>query len=271
VEVLDLLPPVPGPSPSFAPAGPRPGSTNLAARIGLVLSLVLVLAGVAGAVAKSGDDGTDGRRTTAAADPLDEDPASGPAGADADPLDADPLDAPAAVEVPDGFELRQGDGMALAVPADWTSLDRDDIRRITTGENVERAFPDLDPSMIDAVTSAVDGGAIFMAIDTSGPDAGRNINMIRVSGEAPLGILDATIEEQYADMGFPAEVLDTERHDTPLGTALRVRVRETVGGEDLEIVQYYVPFDGSTYIITGTAADDVVDQAVGTLRAGDTV
>jgi hypothetical protein len=262
-DVLDLVPP---PPPVLPAAAGRPAPSNLSARIGLVLSAVLALAGIVSAAVKAGD-GDGAKRTTTAAEAT-HDPATTPtATASGD----DPLGASTPAEVPPGFEVRHGDGLSLAVPADWRSLDADDLHRIVSGENLSAAFPDIDDSMVDAADRAVDGGALFMAMDTTGPDRGRSINAIKVRGEAPLGILEDSLGDQLAESGLPAKVVDTERRDTPLGRALRVQLRETVAGQDLEIVQYYVPFDGSTYIVTGTAADDIVDQAVQTLRVGDTV
>jgi hypothetical protein len=264
VDLLDL---VGRPTPHSAGPAPRRADAHLAARIGLVLSLVLALAGVASAIAKSGDDGG-GSPATAGIDVAD-DPSPSTTAATA--AEDDPLAASTPAEAPPGFEIRQGDGLSLAVPSEWRSLDKESIGRLVDGDRLADVFPDLDESMAAAVARAVDGGVVFMAIDASGADAGRNINVLRVSGAAPLGMVEASLEQQLAQAGIPAEVLGTERRDTPLGRALRVHFVETVGEDDVQVVQYYVPFDGETYIVTGTATDDVVDQAIQTLRVGDTV
>jgi hypothetical protein len=252
--ILDLTP-----VPPAACAAAKAGPSNLAARIGLVLALVVALAGVVSAVAKSGDDGKPTTTASAGTRPNQADDAE------------DPLEASTPAEIPAGFEVRQGKGLSLAVPADWQSLDAGDLQSILDGEALDQAVPDLDPSVRDAMQGAIDHGALFMAIDTSGPDGGRNINALRVLGEAPLDDLFDEVKAEYEQAGFPVQVLGSERRDTALGDSLRISIRGTIGGRDVEVIQYYVPFDGHTYIVTGTGTDDIVDQAIQTLRVGDAV
>jgi hypothetical protein len=266
VDVVDLV--HIAASPSVPAPVPAPGSPPAQrwARAGLVLAVVLALAGVVSAVAKSGDDD---RSTTASAgarphaDEVDEPQVD-------EPEVDDPLGAIAPADVPAGFEVRQGDGLSIAVPADWQSLDRSDLEQILTG-GVEQLYPDLDRGTRSAMESMAERGALFMAMDTTGPDAGRSINALRVLGEAPLDEIYDAVKAEYAGAGFHAEVLGGERRDTPLGEAMRISVRQTVDGRTLDMVQYCVPFDGHTFIVTGTSTGGIIDTAIQTLRVSDAV
>jgi hypothetical protein len=264
IDLVDIVP-------SSAPAAPKARPSDLLARIGLVLALVVALAGVVSAVARSGDDG--GKPTTTASS------GSTPSGDKADDADKadhskagadDPLKASTAADIPSGFEVRRGNKLSMAVPADWRSLDGDDLQQVLDG-GVRELYPDLDPSLRDAMQDMASRGALFMAVDTSGPDAGRSINAIRVLGEAPLDDVYDQVVQQYRSMGAGIAVEGSERRDTPLGEALRITAHQTIAGREITLVQYYVPFDGHSYIVTGTGTDGIVDQAVQTLRVGDAV
>jgi hypothetical protein len=257
-------------TPARVPGAAKSGPSNRAARLGLVLAIVVALAGVVSAVAKSGDDARPTTTASSGAAP-EADEADHPTD-QPDPAEAvaDPLAASTPAVAPAGFEIRRGNHLSMAVPVDWRSLDGDDLQQILDG-GVDELYPDLDPSIRDAMQSMVGRGALFMAVDTTGPDAGRSINAIRVLGEAPLDDIEDQIKAQYRSMGVGIEVVGSERRDTPLGEALRIEAHQEIAGHDVTMVQYYVPFDGHSYIVTGTETDGIVDQAVQTLRVGDAV
>jgi hypothetical protein len=259
---LDDLPAVPG-----VPAGPTTlvvrsglssGSVGMqkAARVGLVLAVVVALAGVVGAFTKSSGDGG-GLRVAgeATSDPL--------AGAPADETD-DPF------LVPDGYQLVQGDGVYLAVPAGWRSLDRQVLARMFDEDTIAELYPDMPEEERGVVHDAVRSGVLFLTIDPDPAHHGRNISIARLPGRVPLSQIRGIVANEFEVAGLAVEITSTREVETPLGTAMRVEYEGTIVGEHVVGVQYYAPADdGEMILVTGTGDPEATDQAAQTLHLGE--
>ncbi len=165
--------------------------------------------------------------------------------------------------VPDGFAIMAGEGVTLAVPEGWTAMDLADLG--LSMDEMEELYPETDPGFLRMSISAAEEGAVFMAIELAGADAGDNVNVIGIPMELPLDELDDTFFAMLEEEGM--DVLDRTRIDHPLGPAMRITMAMRVGDLEFEAVQLYLPVDGDTYVITVTAADPAVaDQIVDSFR-----
>jgi hypothetical protein len=230
----------------------RAPRADRAARIGLVLSVVLALVGAVCAVGRSGDDTTS---TTNGASPAVHEP---------DPTSTTITGVPSAV-VPTGFHLVTGPDVSLVVPEDWTTMDPAELHM--SKAQLRSLYPDLDPDLLEAATAAAQKGAIFMAVDTAGEGRGRSVNVLTIPGELPLDQMDDVIAGVESS---GIEVKETAPIDHPLGPAFRISYGLKVAGLALEGVQVWVPVDGVTYVVTVTASTpQVADQILQSFRVDD--
>lgn len=175
-----------------------------------------------------------------------------------------------APDVPEGFELMEGDGVAMATPAGWELIDAADVAM--GGEQFSQAFPDAPPEMVEQGMNMFEQGAVLVAFDFSDPAFASNVNVIKIPGEAPLGLIKDQAAQQLATLG--GEVIETGRVDVAIGEALRIEYTLDVASPDgssvpARGVQFYVPAGGSTYIVTvtmGSGSAALADQLIETFQ-----
>jgi len=119
-----------------------------------------------------------------------------------------------------------------------------------------------------------ENGAVLVAFDFSGEQFADNVNVVEIPGEAPLEEIEGPATQQLSSLG--GEVLDSGIVDVGPGEALRIEYTLAVALPDgssvpAEGVQYYIPIDGSTYIVTvstGSAVADLADVMIETFSVG---
>ena len=176
----------------------------------------------------------------------------------------------APAEVPEGYVLIEGDGVSIAAPDGWEEIAPEDFAM--TQEEFEAAFPDAPPELIEQASGAFDQGATLLAFDMENPDFSSNVNIASFPGEAPLSLIETQAEKQLDALG--GEVVSSDRVSLPAGDAVRVEYTLDVAAPDGSAVtangvQFYVPADGRTHVITISGLDDVVtisDTMVDTFR-----
>jgi hypothetical protein len=178
--------------------------------------------------------------------------------------------ATAPADVPDGYAVIEGDGVSIATPDHWEEVAPEDFAM--SDEDFAAAFPDAPEGMIEQGTAFFEQGAVLVAFDFTRVDFASNVNIVDAPGEAPLGLLETQIETQIESLGGTLAALD--RVDLPAGEAVRVEYALDIalpggGSTAAQGVQFYVPLDGRTYVITITADDDVAglaDRMIETFR-----
>ncbi len=176
------------------------------------------------------------------------------------------------VDVPEGFEVIEGDGVSIAAPGDWTVLDAGDVDM--TSDEFTEAFPDAPPEMVEQGADMFAQGAVLVAFDFTDAAFASNVNIIDVPGEAPLGLVSDQAQQQIQALG--GEVLDHGTVDVAVGEVARVEYTLAVTLPDGSTtptggVQFYVPLDGRTYIITVSSVGEVAelaDRMIDTFRVG---
>lgn len=258
-------PPPTDPTAPMAPVPPGPPPTDeppSGNRTPLIIAGVLaVIALLAAAVLLLGgdDDGDDVVATTTTTetdsttttDPDDE-PTTTTTGSDG----LDPAD------VPDGFVLIEGEGISLVVPDTWEQIEAGDAS--LSDDELAEAFPGADQELLQQGLAAFQQGAVLVAIDVSGTDFANNVNVIETPNEFELDFLERQGRQEIEAVGGVIDQIT--RVDLPLGEAVRVTYTldgflPDGSGFTVEGVQHYVPFDGSTYIITVSAVEDLSDIA----------
>jgi hypothetical protein len=231
------------PSPSSRPSG-----SELPAKVGLALAVLLALLGVVSAVAKSASD--------------DDDRSTGPAPTHQTTTTAE------ALVVPDGFRVLQGDGVYLAVPQGWDTVSSDQLGDAFDDDALRQLYPKATEQERDMIGQLFASGALLMAVDPDPAGGGRNINIVSQPVEIPLGGMEKIAQAQFDQLGLDATVTDSHRVDTPAGEALRIAYTATTLGRTFDGVQFYVPTRGRTYVVTGSFDVAVADQAIATLHLG---
>ena len=226
--------PPPGPPP---PSGLSGGAKGLIVGAA-VLGLLLVVGLVALLVGSDGDDEPGPTTTTARAG-----------------------DDPPVADVPEGFTVVEGDGVAIAAPDEWEEVAPEDFA--LTPDEMEEAFPDAPEGMVEQFSAFFEQGAVLVAFEPSFEFA-SNVNVVDAPGEAPLDIVEGQAEVQLESLG--AEDVRTSRVELPVGDALRIQYSIDAPLPDGSSVpaegeQYYIPVDGRTYIVTVSAAEDVGELA----------
>ena len=266
----DQAPAVPPETWGAPPVGPPPGSgmstgAKVAIAVGGGIVALIVLSVIA--LQFLGEETTRSFQSTGTA--IDE--------ADSDGTDAGGTDdggdgatpvAPA--DLPDGYAVIQGDGVSIATPDHWEEVAPEDFAM--SDEDFAAAFPDAPEGMIEQGTAFFDKGAVLVAFDFTRADFSSNVNVIDAPGEVPMGILEAQIETQIESLG--GTLASLSRVDLPVGEAVRVEYSLDVALPDgsstqAQGVQFYVPLDGRTYVITVTSDEDVsamADQMIETFR-----
>lgn len=190
---------------------------------------------------------------------------------DDDDGDDGPTD-PGDAAVPEGFEVLEGDGVSVATPEGWSLLDAEDVGM--SADDFAAAYPDAPTGMVEQAAGAFDQGAVLIAFDFEGTTFADNITVLEVPTEASVAEIEGVAADQIEVIG--GEVRSSERVDTPLGPAVRLRYSLEVtqpGGSTIvaEGVQHYVPYDGRTFIVTvstGTRDEDLADRIMATFRVG---
>ena len=220
------------------PSGGMSSGAKVALIVGVSILVLVVLAGLAALLL--GTDSTSSSQSTEST------------------ID---VDGGAAVEVPDGYALIEGEGVSIAVPEDWQEIAPDDFAM--SAEEYAEAFPDAPEGMFEQGSMLVDRGAVLAAFGLT-DDFSSNVNILNAPGEAPLGVVEDQVGSELSSFG--AEGLSFDRVDLPAGEALRVEYTLDVAlpdGRSLPAsgVQYYVPFDGRTYIVTVSTRDQIDELA----------
>ncbi len=174
-------------------------------------------------------------------------------------------------DLPDGYTLIEAGGIAIGAPDGWVELDAADMAM--DSEEFGEAFPDAPPGMVEQGLNIFEQGAVLVAFDFTGvTDFSSNLNILDLPGEAPLGAIEGQATSQLATLG--GEVIDSGLVDVAAGEALRIEYTLGVTLPDgsvqpAEGVQFYLPVDGRTYIITistGTGAAALADEMIDTFR-----
>ena len=239
----DQAPTVPPPETWAAPPPGPPPSTGMSsgAKVGLVVGAVVgLLLLIAVAALFLGSDSTsssfEGTGTPIAPD-------------DTTPSNDD-------IALPDGYTLVEGDGVSIGAPDGWEPISPEDFNM--SSEEIEQAFPDAPEGFADQFSVLFEQGAVLVAFEPSTTFA-ANVNIIEVPGEIPLDQTNGEPEAQLETVG--AEVVASGLVDLPAGEAYRVEYTLDVAGADGAVVtsagvQYYLPSQGNTYIITISTLED---------------
>jgi hypothetical protein len=174
-----------------------------------------------------------------------------------------------AAVVPAGFGLLQGDGVSIAAPQQWEIVDPEALA--TQSDAFAKAFPDAPPDALEKGFDAVKEGSVLVAFDLGESDVGSNINIVEVPVEVPLAQVDDYAGQQIRVVG--GEVHQTDVVQLPAGDAVRLEYTIPIALPDgssspVDGVQYYVPLDGHTYIVTVTADAALADRMIETFRVG---
>jgi len=234
----DQAPPVPPPETWAAPpAGPppRPRRANgplivlvsVLGALGLVLLGVLVLRSLGGEA---------------------DDPPSSQAGSP-----------PAPADLPEGYEQLEGEGVSIGAPDTWQEVDPADFRM--SDAELAEAFPDVPEGFMEQTAVAFDEGAVLVAFELDS-EFSSNVNVGDFPGSAPLGLLETEASAQIEKVG--GVVQTSGPVDLPLGEAVHVEYTLDVagpGGDAITAngVQYYLPLEGRTYVVTITSDDPVTE------------
>jgi hypothetical protein len=238
---------------STPPPGPPPPVTSSGgAKIALIIVGSLVGLGLLSVLALA-VLGTESKRSfssvgTAIGGPEDD-------GGDGGDDGAAPVIEPA--DVPDGYAVIEGDGVSIATPDSWKEIAPEDFA--LSDEEFARAFPNAPDGMLETGSSFFEQGAVLVAFDL-GTEFASNVNIISIPGEAPLSLVESQAESQLGSLG--AEVASNEVVQVASGEALRIEYTldvATPGGGTIPAsgVQYYLPLDGRTYIVTVSTGTDV--------------
>lgn len=175
-------------------------------------------------------------------------------------------------DVPDGYAMLEGDGVSLAAPEGWELVAAEDLA--LGGDDFSNAFPDAPEGMVEQGLGLFENGAVLVAFDFSGEQFADNVNVVEIPGEAPLDEIEGPATQQLSSLG--GEVVDSGTVEVASGEALRIEYTLAVALPDgssvpAEGVQYYMPIDGNTYIVTvsaGSGAADLADAMIETFSVG---
>lgn len=261
-EQAPPVPPAAEWSPTAPPPGPPPSSGSSGSKTPLIVAGVIgVLVLLVGALVlfSGGDDDDDDEVITTTTTEEEEDTDT----TDDDGSDTtaeDPDDDPA--ELPGGYELLEGDGVSIGAPEGWELIAAEDLA--LGGEDFSSAFPDAPEGLVEQGLGLFENGAVLVAFDFGGEQFADNVNVVEIPGEAPLEEIEDPAAQQLSSLG--GEVIDSAIVEVAAGEALRIEYTLAVALPDgssvpAEGVQYYIPIDGSTYIVTVSTGSEVADLA----------
>jgi hypothetical protein len=221
-----------------------------------LVALVVVL----GACASESDQTFDATTTTAERTTTTTDGSDG--STTATTTEAEPPE----VELPDGWQLVEGDGVLMGVPSSWTVLDLEEGDLEELLDEIIEANPDLDSALTGQVRGLLGRGALLFAVDFGPEGYADNVNVIRVPGRAPSdpSMLESTATAGIGMLG--GEVTGTRTVSLPAGDALRVEYEVPFGmpdGSSIDIhgVQHYILADASYVLTVSQTSPDVGDLA----------
>jgi hypothetical protein len=229
----------------ITPAAPA-SRTQVVARIGIVLSVLLAVVGICAASIRLGQAEPEFTRVAGAIDT---------------PRADGTTPAVAAAEVPEGYRLLTGEGVSLAAPEDWQDLDTDVLG--LTPDRLAEMFPDLDPALAQGASAILEQGALVFAVDMSGDTRGYNVSVLTTPQTSPADVIAEVLPDALESTGIV--VRESGVVDLPAGEAVRL-VLSSVGGTELDAVQYYVPGDDVTYVVTVTGDAGLGDGMMQTFR-----
>ncbi len=261
----EQAPPVPPASewaPTPTPPGPPPSSSS-GSKTGLIVAavifgLILLGGGIALLAGSDGDEEstttTEDETDTTEPDTTEEAPDTTEDDDGSDTTVADPDD------LPEGFALLEGDGVSIAAPEGWELVDAEDMA--LGDEEFSNAFPDAPEGLVEQGLGLFENGAVLVAFDFGGTAFADNVNVVEIPGEAPLDDIEEPAAQQLSSLG--GEVLDSGVVDVAAGEALRIEYTLEVALPDgsavpAEGVQFYIPVDGSTFIVTVSSASGAAD------------
>lgn len=233
----------------------------------LALPAAIVLA--LGAAACGDDDALDddAGTTTTTEVPADDGGTDGDGTGDAGTDDG----GTAGPEAPEGWQVVEGDGVSIAAPADWRGLPLDVVA--VSGEDLQEVLPDADEALLGQVEQVVRQGGVLLAFGPTVDGFTDNVNVLAMPVAATLEQLEREAELGMGQLG--AEVGSIELVELPIGEAVRVRYTLVGQGSDgpvtIEGVQFYVPQEDTTYVMTVSTRTDpaaVADGMAASLRVG---
>jgi hypothetical protein len=157
----------------------------------------------------------------------------------------------AAAPVPDGFVLvdQSASGYTIAIPSNWTTMSEEDF---LANAEAGADLLELDPSMQQLATMALNGADVFAAID---PSTGANVNALIQAGAVPVTLLSSLMQTQLTEMGATNVVIDDSE-----AASGRLSVSLELSGTPLQ--QLYLSTDDSLIIVTVTNAGPEVTDAI---------
>lgn len=271
-EQAPAVPPVSEWSSTAPPPGPPPSSGSSGSKAPLIIgAVVAALVLLVGAIVLLGGDDDDDEATTTTTTVEDGSDTTEATDTTTDDGGSDTT-VDGSDEVPDGFEVLEGDGVSIAAPEGWELIDAEDLE--LGGEDFSNAFPDAPEGLVEQGLGLFENGAILVAFDFSDPEFADNVNVVEIPGEAPLDAIEEPATQQLSSLG--GEVIDSGIVELAFGEALRIEYTLAVALPDgssvpAEGVQYYLPLDGTTYIVTvstGSGAADLASAMIETFSVG---
>lgn len=227
------------------------------------LSAAIVLALGAAACGDEADDDPLAveETTTTTAEAADD--GGGDDGAVDDGDDADPGSDVEAPDLPDGWGVIEGDGVTIGAPDEWTGVPLAEF--IMGGDDLEQLLPDVDPAMLNQASQIIEQGGVLLAFGPTVDDFTDNVNILAMPIPATMDDLEREADLGMAQLG--ADVDSIEPVDLPVGEALRVRYSLTFQGPEgpvtIQGVQFFIPQDRTTYVMTVSASADPGEVADG--------
>jgi|GEM_PF-6318565 len=167
----------------------------------------------------------------------------------------------AEVEVPDGWQVIEGDGVSIAVPDEWIDVPLEEFEM--GSEDFQELMPEADEAMLNQAAQVVQQGGVLLAFGPPVDDFTDNLNILELPVRAELDQLER--EAQLGMDALGAEMRSLDRVELPAGDAIRVRYsaefQSPEGPFTVEGVQFYIPVDGATYVLTISTVADPDDLA----------
>ncbi|MGV3759486.1 MAG: hypothetical protein ACO1PW_08085 [Actinomycetota bacterium] len=222
------------------------------------LAVVLALSFVAAACGDEADD-----------DPLGGDTTTTEGTADDGDRDGDDGDDSAGL--PDGWQVIEGEGVAIAVPGDWIDVPLEELEM--GSEDFRELMPDADEALINQAAQVVQQGGVLLSFGPPVDDFTDNLNILELPVSAELDELER--EAELGMQAMNADLLSLDRVELPVGEAVRVRYSAEFQSPDgpftVEGVQFYVPLEGVTYVLTvstSTDPDAIADDMATSFEVG---
>ncbi len=161
--------------------------------------------------------------------------------------------------------------MAIAVPGDWIDVPLEELEM--GSEDFRELMPDADEALINQAAQVVQQGGVLLSFGPPVDDFTDNLNILELPVSAELDELER--EAELGMQAMNADLLSLDRVELPVGEAVRVRYSAEFQSPDgpftVEGVQFYVPLEGVTYVLTvstSTDPDAIADDMATSFEVG---